>query len=295
MRCAYAAPELARAEAEKSINNVYGVIQTKNERAALQHSLIEYYHPYVDIKDFNAGEARMSAPMEVYMNGYSDPRRSVHFLQTATSTYKGVRLGINSAQTNLVGTAVSKLNFTNETEIVWITAAESYFLRAEGALRGWAMGGTAQDFYEAGITASFEENGIATGAPAYIASTAAPANFTGTNPNASITAPSNVQIVWDGAPGATTEANLERIITQKWLAMYPDGPEGWAEFRRTGYPKLFPTLTNNSGGTVSTTVQVRRVPYPQSEYNNNAAGVQTGISKLGGGDNGGTRLWWDAK
>jgi len=77
--------------------------------------------------------------------------------------------------------------------------------------------------------------------------------------------------------------------------MYPDGPEGWAEYRRTGYPKLIPVVTNNSQGTIDSNIQVRRIPYPQSEYNNNNTGVQVGISKLGGQDNGGTKLWWDKK
>jgi hypothetical protein len=294
LRCVYVNPTLAQTEAEKSINNVYGVIQTKNERAALQHSLLDYYHPYVDIKDFNAGEARMSAPMEVYMNGYNDPRRMVLFLPTGTGTYKGVRLGINSVQTTLVGTTVSQLNFNSSTEIVWMTAAESYFLRAEGALRGWAMGGTAQYFYEAGIAASFDENGV-TGAASYITSTTAPTAYATVGVSTLAAAPSTVVVRWNGNPGTDFESNLERIIVQKWLAMYPDGPEGWAEFRRTGYPKQFLVITNSSNGAVPAGTYVRRIPYPQSEYNNNSAGVQTGTAKLGGADNGGTKLWWDAK
>jgi len=111
--------------------------------------------------------------------------------------------------------------------------------------------------------------------------------------NLNAAAPSDIKIAWDET--ATTEKNLERIITQKWIAMYPDGPEGWAEYRRTGYPKLIPVVTNNSQGTIDSNIQVRRIPYPQSEYNNNNTGVQVGISKLGGQDNGGTKLWWDKK
>jgi hypothetical protein len=134
------------------------------------------------------------------------------------------------------------------------------------------------------------------GADTYIAdATNTPIAFTdnaeGSSYNAA--APSNITIAWDA--NASFEKNLERIITQKWIAVYPDGPEGWAEFRRTGYPKIFPVVTNNSNGTINSDVQVRRIPYPQSEYNNNSTGVQTGITKLGGQDNGGTKLWWDKK
>ncbi|MDR1680219.1 MAG: SusD/RagB family nutrient-binding outer membrane lipoprotein [Prevotellaceae bacterium] len=295
MRVVYADETLARTEAEKSVDNPYGFITNANERAALQHGLINYWHPLYDIKDFTAGEARMSAAMDSYLNGYSDPRRPVYFVPAvADGNYHGVRLGITGAMTNYVGTAISKLNVDrNTTEIVWITAAESYFLRAEGALRGWNMGGgTAQSFYEAGVAASFEENKVADAA--YITRTTGPANFTAAGGGTgTIAAMTTIAPQWESA--ASFEANLERIITQKWIAMYPDGPEGWAEFRRTGYPKLFPVVTNNSGGTINTDIQVRRVPYPQSEYNNNATGVQSGVAKLGGPDNGGTRLWWDKK
>ena len=38
--------------------------------------------------------------------------------------------------------------------------AEICFLRAEGALRGWNMGGSAKEFYEEGIKASMAEAGI---------------------------------------------------------------------------------------------------------------------------------------
>ena len=49
------------------------------------------------------------------------------------------------------------------------------------------------------------------------------------------------------------EAQLEQIITQKWIAVYPNGNEGWAEFRRTDYPRYMKTPKggNNSGGEVA--------------------------------------------
>ncbi|MCX6237291.1 MAG: SusD/RagB family nutrient-binding outer membrane lipoprotein, partial [Bacteroidia bacterium] len=181
--------------------------------------------------------------------------------------------------------------------IVWMTAAESYFLRDEGALRGWNMGGLAQDFYNQGISASFVENGLQTSAAATYAANnlLVPTAFTDNSGQSgnNIAAPSTVTIAWSATD--PFETSLERIVTQKWIAMFPDGPEGWAEFRRTGYPKIFPVVNNNSNGTINTTTQVRRISFPQSEYNNNKAGVQSGISALGGPDNGGTKLWWDKK
>lgn len=302
MRVVYADAALARAEAEKSIANPFGVISNANERASLKQSNnLSYQHPLYEIAyTFNAGEARMSASMDAYLNGYNDPRRPIYFTAADDGQYHGVRQGIvTSNWTPYSGPAISNLNINpSSTQIVWMTAAESYFLRAEGALRGWNMGGTAQSFYEQGIIQSFMENGLQAGdAATYIANNVdMPMPFvdnSGQSGNDVATAPSDITIAWDDA--APFEANLERVVTQKWIAMYPDGPEGWAEFRRTGYPRLFPVVTNNSNGTINTTQQIRRIPFPQSEYNNNRTGVQTGLSRLGGPDGGGTKLWWDKK
>ena len=302
MRVVYANASLAQTEAEKSINNPFGLISNLNERAALQHSAnLSYYHPLYEIAyNFNAGEARMSASMDSYLNGFADPRRASYFTKADDGNYHGVRQGIvTTTWTPYTGTKISNLNMNmGTTQIVWMTAAESYFLRAEGALRGWNMGGTAQSFYNQGIAASFIENGLqASDAATYSANnTLTPIAFTdnsGQTGNNVATAPSTVTIAWNDADGF--EPNLERIITQKWIAMYPDGPEGWAEFRRTGYPKLFPVVANNSNGTINSTTQIRRIPYPQSEYNNNRVGVQSGVVLLGGADGGGTKLWWDKK
>ncbi len=103
--------------------------------------------------------------------------------------------------------------------------------------------------------------------------------------------PTSITVKWDN--GASNEQKLERIITQKWLAIFPEGQEAWSEFRRTGYPKLFPVVQNNSGGTIDTDIQIRRLPYPISESNTNSTELNKGIQLLGGADNGGTRLWWD--
>lgn len=300
LRIVYADPTLAKSEAEKSVNNPIGVINDVSERALLQRSSnLLYYHPLYDIAyNFNAGEVRMGATMDAYMNGYNDPRRPAYFKPAlADGGYHGVRLGIaTSVWTRYVGDNISNINVDeSSTSIVWITAAESYFLRAEGALRGWNMGGNPIEFYHNGISASFDENNVK-GVETYIVdevSTPIPFTDNAEGSNLNAPAPSDITIAWDDAD--SFERNLERIITQKWISLYPDGPEGWAEFRRTGYPKLFPVVTNNSNGTISTDIQVRRIPFPQSEYNNNSTGVQVGISKLGGPDNGGTKLWWDKK
>lgn len=301
MRVVNADANLARTQAELAVQNPFGFISTANERAELRRSTgLDYYHPLYEIAyTFNAGEVRMSASMDSYLNGFEDPRRNAYFRPADDGNYHGVRLGVVTTNwTPYTGAAISNLNINQgTTPIVWMTAAESFFLRAEGALRGWSMGGTAEEFYNQGIIASFVENGLtAEQANAYLAnSTRTPVAFTDNSGQSGNNhgAPSDITIAWNG--GDNFNRSLERIITQKWIAMYPDGPEGWAEFRRTGYPKLLPVVNNNSGGTVNTAMQIRRLPYPQSEYNNNRAGVQTGVGLLGGPDGGGTALWWDKR
>ena len=84
------------------------------------------------------------------------------------------------------------------------------------------------------------------------------------------------------------------IVTfQKWLALYPEGCEAWAEQRRTGYPRLIKVAVNNSGNTISTDDMIRRVFFNQDYKTDNKALYDALVSKLGGADNGGTRLWWD--
>ena len=65
---------------------------------------------------------------------------------------------------------------------------------------------------------------------------------------------------WDEE--ASRETKLEKIITQKWIACYPEGCEAWAEQRRTGYPRLFPVLVNKSNGKIDTRTMIRRLNFP---------------------------------
>ena len=173
-----------------------------------------------------------------------------------------------------------------------MTASEVAFLKAEAALRGWSGAGDAEANYETGIQLSFDQHG-ASGATGYVAdNTSTFIDYVDTyNPANNIAALSDVTIAWTDA--ADNEERLEKIITQKWIAMFPEGQEAWSEFRRTGYPKIFPVVSNQSGGTIDTDIQIRRIPFVDSELSTNPDGVTGAVSKLGGSDNGGTRLWWD--
>ena len=109
----------------------------------------------------------------------------------------------------------------------------------------------------------------------------------------------NVGTKWNES--GSNEEKLQQIIIQKWIANFPLSTEAWAEYRRTGYPKLFPNYINNSDGTIDTNEQIRRLIYSNNEVNTNNAELQNGIQLLNQentsdkftGDIGGTRVWWD--
>lgn len=228
--------------------------------------------------------------------GYADPRLPKYFQESEYGGYHGARLG-NNISNKASYVKLSAPNVHETTPIQWMGAAEMYFLRAEGALRGWNMGGNVKELYEEGIKTSFAQWGADLGS--YLNnSTAKPAPFLAKAGSGSVTATNNllptITIAWNEGDGF--EMKLERIMTQKWLAMYPEGQEAWSEYRRTGYPKIFPVLRNRNSSAISTTLQVRRLPFPQAEYDNNTEEVEKAIALLEGGtDNGGVKLWWDKK
>ena len=173
-------------------------------------------------------------------------------------------------------------------------AAEIFLLRAEGAARGWNMNGTAKDLYEQGVTKSFEQWGASLGD--YLSdNTSKPAPFSAVSGlDGSHVAASKITIAWNDASGF--EEQLERIITQKWIAMYPEGQEAWTEWRRTGYPKLFGLSGNNASSNQVDNAGPRRIPFPSTEYDTNSTEVNNAVSTwLGGTDYGKVKLWWDKK
>lgn len=297
IRVADVKPDFAKATAESVITDPIGAIVSNADNAVL--ILISgQSNPYqTGMIEWNGGDSRISADITSYMNGYNDPRREKYFDESAFGGFIGFRSGITIPNPQSIAQQYSNMSesMRKESSMRIMSAAEVAFLRAEGALRGWSMGGTAKDLYESGITLSFEQFGVS-GAATYIAdNTSLPARYI--DPLGAFSyagTASTLKIAWDNSPSAK-EFNLERIITQKWIAIYPNGIEAWSEFRRTGYPKLMPVVTNNSS-VVSTTRMARRLSYPQSEYTGNLTNVQQAISSyLGGPDNMATDVWWAKK
>ena len=193
--------------------------------------------------------------------------------------------------------------------------SEVNFLRAEGALRGWNMGGTAQSFYEQGIRTAYLEDRnspkkeyvnyiddyLKVDAPKGIAYVD-PQGLTPDMPSVT-----KIGVKWN--EGDSKETKLEKIITQKYIASFPYSYESWVDLRRTGYPKLFPILnTEHSDGTIKPgdpKVQtadniMRRIPWVPDDSQTKEDINDTGIPALSEDTNNKPatdtqmqRLWWD--
>ena len=290
MRISYVNPAKAQAEAEAAISD--GVLSDADGSFAI--TAING-HPLETITS-SWGETVLGAVVETILGGYNDPRLPKYALPATDPDLNGQIIGMRqgvSFPTNNAYTGFSQVNFVGNPPVKLLDVSESYFLRAEGALRGWNMGGTAKDFYEQGIKASFKAYGLG-GEEAYINNnTAVPNAYVDPkNPANNAPALTSITIKWDEA--VPFEQKLERIITQKWIALFPDGQEAWSEFRRTGYPKLYPVMVNNSNGQIPNGEFIKRITYPTSITNSSQAAVAAAISSyLDGKDSMFEPIWWD--
>jgi len=146
-----------------------------------------------------------------------------------------------------------------------MTYAEISFILAEAAERGWISTGTAAGYYTQGIQASMDQWGVtdAAAVTAYL------------NDSANI-------VYKGGTPG------LRQIALQKWIALYTNGVQAWAEWRRTCVPA---TLVPGPDATQNTVP--RRYQYSIRELSVNAANVAAAIARQGA-DSLTTRIYWDS-
>ena len=307
MRVYYADAALSKKYALQAINHSYGVMKTKDDEAKMERGASLEFKNNLDVLINQYNECRMGSSMLAYLGGYQDPRLPKYFNTSTVSQavtvgtygkYSGVPTG-HDVSSNDAFKDSSRPAITSTTPTYWMRASEVYFLLAEAALRGFAVGGTAESLYEKGIEMSFEENGIASSEVAdYMSSGLKPSaySFHLTNPGVNVDVPAVTEATtaWSG----TDEEKLEKIMIQKWIALYPNGQEAWTEYRRTGYPKLHSTITNYSNGEVDSEVGIRRMRFPTNKSTSaeDIANLESARKLLRGGlDKAGTRLWWDNK
>jgi len=300
MRISYVDEAKAREEIQKALDAPCGFMASATDDANLsQTATFAFTNPIYEItRTFQSkGDLRMSATMDCYLNGYNDPRLKAYFLPAEeTGEYTGMRNGMTSNLGAYVG-ITSAANFNSDSPLPWMHSAEAYFLLAEAKLRFGLGSGEVKDLYEQGIRTSFESAG-ASGADGYIANDNALPKTAWTDPRTKRNINvenmlSNITVAWDNS--ASTEKKLERIMLQKWIALYPDGQEAWSEMRRTGYPGWVRIETYSYASGVADGEMISRIQFPSTEFSNNSANAQAAVQMLNGQDNAGTRLWWDVK
>ncbi|MDE1193117.1 MAG: SusD/RagB family nutrient-binding outer membrane lipoprotein [Arachidicoccus sp.] len=296
LRISFIDPDRAKKEAEKAYS--LGVMETNEDNALMD---VSSSSPNGLNILFSWGGVQMSASIFSYLKGYNDPRLSVYFSPSvADNQFHGLRNGLSVSQlagANPGGTGKNlstlgpqwdpTLASTNPLAVMY--SAEVYFLRAEGALNGWDMGGTAEELYNHGITNSLQQWGITNNTiiQNYIQGTTLPAppeDYL----NSLAVSDIPVKFVTD------TEKRRQQIATQKWLALFPDGIEAWAECRRTGYPVLY-HVANSDNPDVSVNNMIRRFTFLEIEHESNSVAVSAALPLLNGPDKNSTHVWWDVK
>ena len=194
------------------------------------------------------------------MNDLNDPRLPLLFT-TVNGVYKGIQFGLVDGVPYANYSHFADSFFEPTLEAILSDYSEMEFFLAEAVERGWAVGGTAEEHYNNGITASIlYYGGTQAEADAYLA---------------------QASVAYTTATGNWKQ----KIGTQKWLAMYNRGIEGWSEWRRLDQPIL-----NHPVGMDYSDIPTR-FPYPYTENDMNPSYDAAAVAI--GGDTATTKLWWD--
>ncbi|HWJ90300.1 MAG TPA: SusD/RagB family nutrient-binding outer membrane lipoprotein [Flavisolibacter sp.] len=240
--------------------------------------------PFVDTLK-NNNDPRLSSIAIRYKGATSGPGQTVDKGTTAPADQIGMPMGYDNGTIVARATADGLASFydysqldrrrmgKNQAPTFFVTAAQTNLLLAEAKFRGWISGGNAAaQYFSDGIKAHMDQ--MATYDAGSAVSAAARDAYIAAHPL---------------VPGR----ELEQINTQYWIASFLNGPEVFANFRRSGYPALPPNpygQPNNPD--VPNGTFIRRIGYPTSELSVNTANVNDAIAAMGP-DKLSTRVWWD--
>ena len=328
-------PETAKTWAEEAVRD--GVITDVDNEVAIYPVFSGKDHPLVEITGWS--DAVMGASFLNLLENLDHPYMKYLFTKNsvglakspqavegsscpattpANSVYVGMRDGVApgegqaAANNPYCGYSMLDKAYLAQTQapLFLMKCSEVYFLLAEGALRGWNMGGTAKQFYEQGIRNASLESRSFTGnkynelVDDYL-NVEAPKGIAYVDPQGltpDMPSVTKIGVKWN--EGDSPEVKLEKIITQKYIASFPYSYESWVDLRRVGYPKLFPILgVADSDGTIKagdSNVQtkeniMRRIPWASDDPQTKEDIANTGLPALGEGatDTQGQHLWWD--
>lgn len=196
-----------------------------------------------------------------------DPRMDEYFSQIDTSAdgsgkmaYVGLKYGLAAAVPYNSISHFGDAMFAADYPSVFSDYVEVQFLLAEAAARGFTTPMTAVEHYEEAVTASIVAwgNDAADAAP-YLAL---------------------ADVQYDQARWK------ELIGTQKWIALYNRGNEGYASYRIFDWPVMDPPEDMTQADIPL------RWPYPFNEKDLNGDNYQAAASAIGG-DDVRTQLFWD--
>ncbi len=311
------APGTAKKWAEEAVAS--GVIEERNQELLFDAMILGCTHPLFQIGN-TWGDTRLNASLVNMLHCLKHPyldylfEKNSHAIgnMPANTEVIGLRAGIQVGDGQTIAQnplqAYSQIKADGPlamASLYLMKLSEVQFLRAEGALRGWAMGGDASYFYEQGIRNGQmdERNGTfstayADGIDAYLAVETPVAHdyvdpLDANNNHPSVT---TIGVKWN--ENDSREVKLEKIITQKYIAGFPNSYEAWNDLRRTGYPKIFPVLNPELGdGSLSYGDLIRKIPLPGRDLQEGLDDIaNSGIDALGRGtDNQATRVWWDVE
>lgn len=200
----------------------------------------------------------------------NDPRLPVYADMNRWGNYRGYKFGPTQLSDTLNnGNNVSHIGdrFGNDAGgfSPFMNSAEVYFILAEAHQRNLVSGGNAQQAYELGVTRSLEENGIeAPEIATYLTET---------------------EVAWNSG----TTSSLHKIHLQKWISLFKQSVEGWAEARRTDVPLMLDVSRDYAG---SHNRPPFRMAYPDSEKSLNTSFPFDVVEK---DIFWGTQLWWDKR
>jgi hypothetical protein len=224
-------------------------------------------------------DPRLSSIAVRYKGATSGPTQQPEIATTDPDDQVGMPMGNDNSTIGAVATNLGLASFYDFSQAdrrrvmklsapyFMVTAAQTQLLLAEARHRGWINTGDAAAYFEAGIRQNMEQMALFDAASAVSAD--AINTYVAANP-------------FEAADA------LEQINTQYWIAAFPNGPEVFANYRRSGFPALAPNPY--PGKEVDF---IRRLTYPVSEGSVNEANLQAAIQRMGP-DALNTRVWWDA-
>jgi hypothetical protein len=212
-------------------------------------------------------DPRLGVLSVVYVNGAASSDESIQ--KGMPATINGTKPSDFITYSEPKQTTVLKV----DAPLLLFTVAESNFLLAEAALRGWYSAETATNLYETGIRAAMQQWDLISGT-------------TGTIAQARIDSYVAAHTL---KTSSSVAIQTEQIYNQVWVGLFPDAQEVYNNYRRTGYPALTPNVYpgNATGGKI-----FRRFLYPVSEQTLNRTSYNEAVQRQGVDDLL-TKVWWD--